>query len=680
MFFQKKARFVAASVLAIGFVATAVFAYHSLVLKSTPWSSNTVVSAGTQVSAIALSHQSKSTKAQKLGIGGSVPSDSAGVEIEVDSDRGWFDIEFNDLPALTDGRFTATNQGILKSASLPAVFNTPVSTTSPLKLDVTSSFVASAPVTKVIRIYARAKTDNSLGRAEVLVTTTDGTVVCTKVAMGREDAVCDTLINVNLLGNGSSENVSYKFYASNSGRTTANTSLSAAIVDNTDVAGSISGPTKADAFESVKARYTYNHRATNRIDLQIRFVRVYSAPGVLVKEVPVITRWNGKSYTAMPILGLPGTMPYEMSSTFADREVVDRAFVDVPVNAQSVTFKAQRSAITPPPASGISQDIDLYISQSVFPNLISVVPAAAITNALPASNNSLTSESITVTNPAAGRWYVIGKSKLDERMGMRISATFNSFSAAPDFKFGHYYNPARSGHGVYIDKVAGQWVLLWYAYLQDGTPTWYIAEGVAPGADQGNSIWEADLKRVVWNGSNQFYYTIGSVRVVLLGETSFQFNYIVDGEAGGETFTRLGRAGCTNSAGRPFDVSGLWYSPSKPGFGYSAEVIGNYEFIPAYLYDQNGMPRWLVGEKAFVDGVSTLDMSQLSGFCPLCTYRAPTSKVVGTLARTVTPAASPDNLPGYGTIGVSANFAWPLRGNWNENLPVTMLADRKACK
>jgi hypothetical protein len=619
-------------------------------------------------------------KTQKFGIGGSVVVDYVGVELDVDSDRGWFDLEFNDLPALTDARFMSGNPGTLKTITRPGISRTPVGNSSSLNLDLTNTFAESAPVTKQIRIYARARTDNSLGRAEVLVTKTDGTIICQQVSITRADAICDTTVSINLVGGGAPETFTYKAYASNSGDP-ATTSLSGAIIDDTDTPVSISGPTKAGAFEPVKARFVYNHRVINRVDQQIRFVRVYSAPNVLVRELPVITRWNGRSYAAMPLLSSPGALPFQMSTTFADREVVDRVFVDVPVNAQSVTFRAQSTGITPASTSGVPQDIDLYLSHPVLPNANSVVPAEPINSAtLSSINTSATSESITLTNPSPGRWYVIGKSKYGERMGMRMSTTFNSFSAAPNFQFGHYYNPARSGHGVYIDKVAGEWVLLWYTYLQDGTPTWYIAEGVAPGADQGNSIWEASLKRVVWNGSSQFYYTIGSVRVVLLGETSFQFNYIVDGEAGGETFTRLGRPGCTNSAGRPFDVSGVWYSPSKPGFGYSAEVIANQEFIPAYLYDENGMPRWLVGEKAFVDGLTTMNMEQLSGFCPLCTYRAPSSKVVGTLSRTLSPTASPDNLPGYGTMGVSANFAWPLRGSWNQNLPVTMLADRKACK
>ena len=43
-----------------------------------------------------------------------------------------------------------------------------------------------------------------------------------------------------------------------------------------------------------------------------------------------------------------------------------------------------------------------------------------------------------------------------------------------------YYDPARSGHGVFLGQGAGQWVAYWYTYLQDGTPAWYLAQAALP--------------------------------------------------------------------------------------------------------------------------------------------------------------------------------------------------------
>lgn len=619
---------------------------------------------------------------EKLALGGTVIADTSGVLVDVDSDRGWFDIQFNDLPLLTDARFLASSTATVATLTNPSLAATPVTTSSSLSVSPTIFFTSATAQTKPVRVYARVTTTSPLGNAEVMVTASNGTVLCTDVADMGADAVCDVTTSVNLTGIGG-QTFLFNAYGSNSGEVSS-TKLRAAVMDAADFSGGLTGPATAAAFETVKARYTYNHRIIHRGDEQMRIVRVYGSPGVLVREFPVITRWNGKTYAAMPLIGVPGTVPYQVGNTFADREIVNRTFVDVPVNADSVTFTASRRNITPSPiTSGMPRDVDLYLQRDTGPNNDSVVPPIPFQSAFMAStttnSGASNSDSLTVS-VTPGRWYVIGKSKSGEAMHFNLSATFNSFTAAPDFKFGHYYNPARSGHGVYLDKASGQWVLLWYTYLEDGTPAWYIAQAPEPGANQGFSIWEADLRRVVWNGNSTFNYSIGSVRVTLLSETSFQFNYIVDGEGGGETFTRLGVPGCVTSGGNDFDVSGLWYSPVKSGFGYSTEVISGLEFIPAYVFDQNGMPRWLIGQANFVDGIADIDMKQTSGFCPLCTYRDITSQTVGTMSRTLTATASPDNAAGYGAMGISASFAAPLRGNWNENLPVSLLSDRKACQ
>jgi hypothetical protein len=619
----------------------------------------------------------------KLALGSSIVAEDSGVIVDVDYDRGWFDIQFNNLPALTDARFLATGFANVFSMSNVPASPFPVSTGSILNVSPLQFFPNSTAENKLLRIYARVTTSSPLGRAEVLVTDSSGTTICSQIAAVGVDAVCDSTVQVALTGTGAAQIFTYRAYGANSGAVST-TKLRAAVMDASDFDSGFSGPAKAAALETLRARYFYNHRVTNRGDEQMRIIRVYSSPGVLVKEFPVITRWNGKSYAALPLLGFPGSVPYQMSSTFVDREIVDRAFVDVPVNAQSVTFRAARRSITPSAiTAGMPRDVDLYLQHDVGPNDNSVVPPIPFQTApisvTTTDSTSSSSDSITL-NVTPGRWYVIGKSKTGEAMHLNLSATFNTFGPPPAFKFGHYFNPSRPGHGVYLDKVSGQWILLWYTYLEDGTPTWYIAQAAAPNEDQGFSIWEASVRRVVWNGNSTFSYTIGSVRVTLLGDSSFQFNYILDGEAGGETFTRLGSPGCVTSRGSNFDVSGLWYSPSKSGFGYSTEIISGQEFIPTYLFDQNGMPRWLIGQKSFVDGVSTIDMKQLSGFCPLCVYRATTSQMAGSMSRTITATAAPDNSPGYSNMGVSAGFAYPLRGNWNENLPAALLTDRKSCQ
>ena len=48
-----------------------------------------------------------------------------------------------------------------------------------------------------------------------------------------------------------------------------------------------------------------------------------------------------------------------------------------------------------------------------------------------------------------------------------------------------YFNPNRSGHGMFLSQADSAWALVWYTYLEDGTPTWYLAANAAPGANAG---------------------------------------------------------------------------------------------------------------------------------------------------------------------------------------------------
>jgi hypothetical protein len=369
--------------------------------------------------------------------------------------------------------------------------------------------------------------------------------------------------------------------------------------------------------------------------------------------------------------------------------IVNRAYIDVPVNATSVTFTAKRSSSTAYPSSAI-RDVDLYLvppdagyTQSyINPANISAATYSAVT----VNGTSTSSESITLTynQLIPGRWMIIGKSKTDDPMNMRLGANFTSFSAPPNFKFGNYFNPSRSGHGVYFDKGASQWILLWYTFLEDGTPVWYQAQGPAPdNVTQGGSKWEAVLNRISRGSNSITAYNTGIAEITLLSDTSIQFSYIVSGEGGSETMTRLGSGGCASYQGSALDIAGQWYSPSSSGFGYTVDhsASNSQDIWEAFLYDNKGEPRWLFGQQSFdSSNTPTVPMYQLSGFCPICTYSAPTSQVVGNLNRSFTTTAAPDNLAGYGTIGVNATWAAPLTGTWNTSLPVGFLSDRKTCQ
>jgi hypothetical protein len=265
-------------------------------------------------------------------------------------------------------------------------------------------------------------------------------------------------------------------------------------------------------------------------------------------------------------------------------------------------------------------------------------------------------------------------------MDMFATVRFNAFGPTPEFQSGHYYNPSRSGHGAFLDFAGDQWVMVWYTYEDDGTPTWYYLAGPAPTAEVGNTLWQSTLFRVVWDGNQSYAYAAGTGRVAVLGDDSFQFSYILDGEAGSEKLVRLGGPGCVPYNGDGLDATGHWYSPSKPGFGYSAQFEPGTEVHIAYMYDAKGQPRWLYGQKSYDPAVSAVNLLQISGFCPLCTVVPTTTVQVGTMVRTLGSASAPDNLPGLTSMSVNATLVPPLSGTWSENLPVGLLSARKNCR
>ena len=239
-------------------------------------------------------------------------------------------------------------------------------------------------------------------------------------------------------------------------------------------------------------------------------------------------------------------------------------------------------------------------------------------------------------------------------------------------------NPARNGHGLFVDFAgpAGnpdQWVTVWYAYLEDKTPTWYYAAGAVPGP---SGIWKADLFRVTWDGGAIHGVDVGEIMVTQTGAQSMTFSFNLDGKSGSEQMERLGGGNCPTFGGQNFDTSGHWYSPSLSGFGYTYLAAGGTDpqevFIP-YIYDGNGFPRWLYGQKAFDGAVTSFSLASIAGFGPL----APPSALVTTPAGTGTRTVVTNNVT---DMSVNTSFGGALSGNWVQNRPVSLLSQRRNCQ
>lgn len=190
---------------------------------------------------------------------------------------------------------------------------------------------------------------------------------------------------------------------------------------------------------------------------------------------------------------------------------------------------------------------------------------------------------------------------------------------------------------------------------------------------------------MAWNGSATHLTVVGNLTLTILpgpfeASPKLTASFNLDGSSGWEPLTQLDNASCPQFAGVPLDATGHWYSPERPGFGYNALYQTNVEAFVAYVYDSLGYPRWLIGQKEFDAGDSILPLLQLSGFCPLCQAKPPTTALAGMLTRQLSSISNNDGKPGLTHVEVEASLVPPLDGESRQSLPAFMLTDRHGCQ
>jgi alpha-tubulin suppressor-like RCC1 family protein len=339
----------------------------------------------------------------------------------------------------------------------------------------------------------------------------------------------------------------------------------------------------------------------------------------------------------------------------------ERLYIDVPPGATQL-------AVTTTSAS----NVDLYLARVDTPAASGATPTIA---AAPARNQAVASavtgsgnESLAVSNPAAGRWYVTPVNASAGAATLTVRATVTA--VAPQVRAGGYFNPLRSGNGLFLYPAGSELAGLWYTYLQDGTPTWYYLQAAAPGA---NGLWRGIIYRSAWNGSSNRLTAVGQATVTPTTTGAFTFNYSVDGETGSEAYSNFSGA-CPTVSGTPLDISGHWFDPLRSGSGYSVQSFPDYEFYLVFGYDAQGVPRYLVAERSgFGSTIETLALEQLRGVCPLCTRTGnPTRTTVGTLQRRIEGGS-------LRNITLSATYVNGVPGTWAANDAVIPLGNLRGC-
>ena len=419
----------------------------------------------------------------------------------------------------------------------------------------------------------------------------------------------------------------------------------------------VTGPGTALAFENLALRVRWQDPQWLPGTTRRGAVLVSAGPGAQPMSWISYTLSRGSSPAVAQALNSGADFALSLAASGSH----ERLYIDVPAGATQL-------AVTTTSAS----NVDLYLARVDAPAASSAVPTIGFAPARNLASASATTgsgnESLTVANPAAGRWYVTPANMAGASAGVTVRATVAG--NAPVVRPGGYFNTQRGGTGLFLYPAGADWAGLWYTYLQDSTPTWYYLQGAAPAA---NGIWRGLVYRSAWNGSANSLTVVGEATATPTGADAFTFSYTLDGETGTEAYSSFGR-GCPSLGGNALNVSGHWFNPARSGTGYSVQMIGGYEFYAVFGYDGRGMPRFLVAERpTFGDASQSMNLEQLTGACPLCTRTGnPTRSTIGTFQRTFANGS-------FGNITLNGTFVGSVPGTWAANEALSPLGGLQGC-
>lgn len=212
---------------------------------------------------------------------------------------------------------------------------------------------------------------------------------------------------------------------------------------------------------------------------------------------------------------------------------------------------------------------------------------------------------------------------------------------------GLWWNPHRPGHGYSITRSGSQLVVVIYTYDSVGNPTWYLSSAEY----DGSGTWAAPLGLYTWTAENkpdqaEFGFVSITFKNSYLAEMNIASTFIFENE-------EIERFGATG-AGSKASQSGLWYDPSRPGYGITLDRQSGADIVVLYFYDKFGFPRWVLASGT--DLAAGANADAFIGPCSGCSYSESEAQHAGSLAFVFEGA-----LPRFSTdLALPA----PLEGIW----------------
>jgi subtilisin family serine protease len=581
---------------------------------------------------------------------GDVPSV---IELQTDTTNGFRDVTFSGLIALNDARFSATQLRRIETFSRL------------LSRDPTDDepFDGSLNGSHEVLIAPPAAGNNVASVIYARITNTGG---------GDKDLY----IGFDANGNGHAD-AAEVLCVSNSPGPSEECSVDA-VFPNANARYWVLAHKLAGANETVTGEI-YNGAAVSGLELSV------TGPSTVVAQSPFNARvaWNlpslavGETAFALVNLGAGaanpagiGRVPLRITRTASSTPapLVMHGFDD----SETITLAAgtahERIVIdVPPNATGLhvttsgSGEVDLYVAKATAaPTPPTFAAAPARGQAQGTSIHAGATEAVDLLGAALtpGRWYITPANSGSTAATFTLTSKLDFGAAMARPVMQGYFNPNRSGHGMFLSQAASAWALVWYTYLEDGTPTWYLAANAAPAANAGS--WRATLYRLTWNGTVSHSNVVGEVVLTFDSASAFTFSWLLDGQYGSEPFQTGSGASCPSVGGVPTSYSGAWANPAESGWGFSVTAISAVEADAAYLFDGQGVARWLLGVTTTPGANVTIPLLQHRGFCPTCAFSSVTTTQVGTLNRSYTDKAN-------GSVTLNATWQQGVPGTWSRS-------------
>lgn len=317
-------------------------------------------------------------------------------------------------------------------------------------------------------------------------------------------------------------------------------------------------------------------------------------------------------------------------------------------------------------------NVDLFlIRQGTAASGFEIPPSPELATATLTSRGGDSSETLTLSGSdlTPGRWYVAVQNQGSARADITLTTTLEQTSGPP-FWQGPWFNPDRSGHGVIVHRAGNGLFLVWYTFLEDGTPTWYSTSGPI---DPNARSYSFPLGRFVWDGSRSVPTQVGWVNLAFITAEELFFAWHVNGSSGIERMVPLqATKDCPRVNGAPLDYTGAFVPVVDPGWGATPWTAANAEFMPFFVFDSRGQPRWVLDIQSPF-GTEQFNLQQATGFCPTCNFRAVTGRPAGTLRRSY---SSIDQM----LVDLEVELQSPVEGSWVRlGAPLSRFVERLDC-